>query len=43
MGGRGSKNKNCAGETERKKFVHQKKFEKIFVQRLLNRENYKLK
>ena len=35
-GGVESKNKNRAGETPRK-------FEKIFVQRLSNRENYKLK
>jgi hypothetical protein len=28
--GGGSKNKNRAGETERKKFVHQKSFEKKY-------------
>jgi hypothetical protein len=46
MGGGGSKNKNRAGETEsrkKKKIRAPKKFEKKFVQRLFNRENYKLK
>jgi hypothetical protein len=42
MGGGGSKNKNRAGETEKKQLVHQKRFEKKFVQRLFNRENYKM-
>jgi hypothetical protein len=37
------KQKNRAGETERKTFVHQESLEKKFVQRLFNRENYKLK
>jgi hypothetical protein len=42
MGGGGeSKNKNRAGETE-KKIRARKKFKKKFVQRLFNRENYKL-
>jgi hypothetical protein len=31
-GGGGSENKNRAGETERKKFVHQKSLGKKFVQ-----------
>jgi hypothetical protein len=35
--------KNRAGETERKKNRTPRKFEKKFVQRLFNRENYKLK
>jgi hypothetical protein len=44
MGGGGggkSKNKNRAGETEKKNCAP-KKFKKKFVQRLFNRENYKL-
>jgi hypothetical protein len=43
MGGGGgkSKNKNRAGETE-KKIRAPEMFEKKFVQRLFNRENYKL-
>jgi hypothetical protein len=41
MGGGGSKNKNRAEETE-KKIRAPEKFEKKIVQRLLNRENYKL-
>jgi hypothetical protein len=40
-GGRESKNKNHARETERKKTRAPKNFEKKFVQRLFNRENYK--
>ena len=40
-GGGGGKSKNRAGGTE-KKFVHQKSLKKKFVQRLFNRENYKL-
>jgi hypothetical protein len=44
MGEGGSKNKNRAGETEIKKFVHQKSLKKKFVQRLeIRADNYKLK
>jgi hypothetical protein len=42
MGGGGGKRKNQAGETEEKKFEHEQSLKKKFVQRLFNRENYKL-
>ena len=43
-GGRGGdKNKNRAGETERKKIRASKTLKNKFLQRLFNRENYKLK
>jgi hypothetical protein len=41
MGGRQKQKKYRAGETE-KKIRARKKFKKKFVQRLFNRENYKL-
>jgi hypothetical protein len=43
-GGRGgAKIKIVQGKQKEKKFVHQKSLRNKFVQRLFNRENYKLK